>query len=133
MKLESLRRAPNFHITASSNMEVNFCLFQLFWPLQHSGFSMHPIERVKYRHSMHYQVRFMFKISVQIMGYSKIPVKVTACKEGKAEYCNLTEVVVLARRMMSFEMSLKVAGNPAFSRSTNLESKLIEFFVFVNF
>ena len=26
----------------------------------------------------------------------------------------------------------KVAGNPAFSRSTNLESKLIEFFVFVN-
>ena len=28
---------------------------------------------------------------------------------------------------------LKVAGNPVFSRSTNLESKLIEFFVFVNF
>ena len=27
----------------------------------------------------------------------------------------------------------KVAGNPTFSRSTNLESKLIEFFVFVNF
>ena len=27
----------------------------------------------------------------------------------------------------------KVAGNPVFSRSTNLESKLIEFFVFVNF
>ena len=26
----------------------------------------------------------------------------------------------------------KVAGNPAFSRSTYLESKLIEFFVFVN-
>ena len=29
-------------------------------------------------------------------------------------------------------MHIKVAGNPAFSRSTNLESKLIEFFVFVN-
>ena len=28
---------------------------------------------------------------------------------------------------------IKVAGNPVFSRSTNLESKLIEFFVFVNF
>ena len=28
---------------------------------------------------------------------------------------------------------VKVAGNPAFSRSTNLESKLIEFYVFVNF
>ena len=27
----------------------------------------------------------------------------------------------------------KVAGNPVFSRSTNLELKLIEFFVFVNF
>ena len=26
-----------------------------------------------------------------------------------------------------------MAGNPVFSRSTNLESKLIEFFVFVNF
>ena len=30
-------------------------------------------------------------------------------------------------------IQLKVAGNPVFSRSTNLESKLIEFFVFVNF
>ena len=28
---------------------------------------------------------------------------------------------------------LKVAGNPEFSRSTNLQSKLIEFFVLVNF
>ena len=28
---------------------------------------------------------------------------------------------------------VKVAGNPVFSRSTYLESKLIEFFVFVNF
>ena len=27
----------------------------------------------------------------------------------------------------------KVAGNPVFSRSTNLQSKLMEFFVFVNF
>ena len=27
---------------------------------------------------------------------------------------------------------VKVAGNPVFSRSTNLESKLMEFFVFVN-
>ena len=26
-----------------------------------------------------------------------------------------------------------VTGNPVFSRSTNLESKLIEFFVFINF
>ena len=31
------------------------------------------------------------------------------------------------------KISVKVAGNPVFSRSTNLESKLIEFFVFVNF
>ena len=28
---------------------------------------------------------------------------------------------------------LKVAGNLVFSKSTNLESKLIEFFVFINF
>ena len=28
--------------------------------------------------------------------------------------------------------NIKVVGNPVFSRSTNLESKLIEFFVFVN-
>ena len=27
---------------------------------------------------------------------------------------------------------LKVAGNPVFSRSTNLESKLIDFFVLLN-
>ena len=35
-------------------------------------------------------------------------------------------------RFMASEVifEFKVAGNPAFSRSTNLESKLIEFFVF---
>ena len=32
-----------------------------------------------------------------------------------------------------FRAKMKVAGNPAFSRSINMESKLIEFFVFVNF
>ena len=35
--------------------------------------------------------------------------------------------------VISYFCFLKVAGNPVFSRSTNLESKLIEFFVFVNF
>ena len=31
------------------------------------------------------------------------------------------------------QLEVKVAGNPEFSRSTNLESKLIEFFVLLNF
>ena len=33
----------------------------------------------------------------------------------------------------AFSYCIKVAGNPEFSRSTNLESKLIEFFALVNF
>ena len=50
-------------------------------------------------------------------------------------YTSVDEVVVCILKREGVATSkngFKVAGNPAFSRSTNLESKLIEFFVFVN-
>ena len=48
------------------------------------------------------------------------------CVKGAGGECVSVSVSVCV-------LALKVACSPVFSRSTNLEFKLIEFFVFVNF
>ena len=65
---------------------------------------------------------------------SKIALKQTLIlKLGVTLVLTVTQVYVFVNLRRVTDVPPKVARYPVFSRSTNLESKLIEFFVFANF